>query len=832
MSRITLFAEVLLPLPVPGTFTYRIPQEMNEEVMPGKRVVVQFGKKKIYTGLVQTVHEKVPTDYTPKYLLSVLDPKPVVNQLQFGFWNWMSEYYMCHPGEVMNAALPSALKLASETRIVQHPDFNGKTDHLNEKEYLVAEAIDIQKTLTISEVSRIVEYKKVIPLIKNLIEKKVVLVEEELKDRYQPKVESFVSLTEAYRDEKKLQHIFDELEKRAFKQLELLMTYMRITGSQPADTASVKRPDLLKMANATPAPLTALVKKGVLEITDKESSRLEEHEALTDPSSIILTEQQQSAFARIKSLFKEKKVVLLHGVTSSGKTEIYIRLIDETIRHGKQVLFLLPEIALTTQIINRLRKFLGDKVGVYHSKYNEFERVEIWNHVIKSGDETAGGSDKYRVILGARSALFLPFNNLGLVIVDEEHDTSYKQFSPAPRYLARDAAIMLAHMHNAPTLLGSATPSVESYFNAGTGKYGLAELTERYGGVQMPEIVVADLKNETRRKLMKAHFSSLLVKNMEEALEKKEQVILFQNRRGFSLRLECEQCNWLPSCKNCDVTLIYHKYNNQLKCHYCGYSTRVPERCPECGYTGLKMKGFGTEKIEDDLAIIFPKARIQRMDLDTTRTKNAFRKIISDFEEQRIDILVGTQMVTKGLDFDNVSIVGILNADNLISYPDFRSFERSYQLMAQVSGRAGRKQKRGKVIIQTYNPHHAVIRYVIDNQYEYMFRSQVQERKQFKYPPYFRMIEVQVQHKDPDFVNAAANDLAIALRRILGKRILGPEFPMVSRIRNQYLKNILIKLEKTEKTAEMKRRIAEVIDAFNTRSQYKAARVVVDVDQV
>jgi len=830
MDRITLFAEVLLPLPLPGTFTYRIAMEMNNDVARGKRVVVQFGRKKVYTGIVQSVHQNIPQNFIPKYILAVLDPTPVVNSIQLKFWDWIAEYYMCHPGEVMNAALPSALKLASETRIVQHPDFDGKTDHLNEKEYLIAEAIDIQKTLTISEVSRIVEYKKVIPLIKNLIEKKVVLVEEELKDRYKPKVESYVKFTGEYLDEKNLQQLFNDLEKRAFKQLELVMTFIRMAGSKGFQEAQISRPELLKMGNTTPAPLMALVNKGVFEIVEKVSSRLEQFEAQSSVESIQLTEKQQTSFDEIKQGFGEKDVVLLHGVTSSGKTEIYIKLIHETINRGKQVLFLLPEIALTTQIINRLRKFFGDKVGVYHSRYNEFERVEIWNNVIKSGDEAIETNQKYQIILGARSALFLPYSNLGLVIVDEEHDTSYKQYAPAPRYLARDAAILLANMHGAKTLLGSATPSVESYFNATFNKYALVELNERYGGVQMPEILVADLKNETRRKLMKSHFSSLLIKNIEEALAKKEQVILFQNRRGFSLRLECDSCNWLPTCKNCDVTLIYHKYNNQLKCHYCGYSTRVPERCPECGFTGLQMKGFGTEKIEDDLAIILPKAKIQRMDLDTTRSKNAYQNIISDFEERRVDILVGTQMVTKGLDFDNVSVVGILNADNLISYPDFRSFERSYQLMAQVSGRAGRKSKRGKVIIQTYNPNHAVIRYVIDNNYQDMFRSQVQERRQFRYPPYFRMIELQLQHKDVNFVNAAANELAAALRKLFGKRILGPEYPMVSRIKNMYLKNILIKLEKTDKAREMKKQIATTIDFFNTQSQYKAARVVANVD--
>lgn len=830
MERTTLFVDVLLPLPVPGAFTYRVPHEMNDDLLQGKRVVVQFGKKKIYTGIVKSVHEKVPQNYVPKYILSVLDATPVVNDLQLKLWQWMASYYLCHPGEVLNTALPSALKLASETRIVQHPDFNGKTDHLNEKEYLVAEAIDLQQSLTISEVSRIVEFRKVFPLIKNLIEKKVVLVEEELKDRYQPKKETLVRFTPEYGLEEKLQQLFDDLEKRAYKQLELVMTYIRMSEVRTKSITEVKRSDLLKMSNAGAGTLEALVKKGVFEVIEKTTSRLASFDAQSHPGSIDLTHSQAKALEEIRKGFSKTNVTLLHGVTSSGKTEIYIKLIQETIQQNKQVLFLLPEIALTTQIINRLRKFFGDKVGVYHSKYSEFERVEIWNNVIKSGEEAQLTNKNYQVIIGARSALFLPFNNLGLVIVDEEHDTSYKQYAPAPRYNARDAAIVLAMFHKAKTLLGSATPAIESNFNALAGKYTLVELKERYGGVQMPEILAADLKHETRRKMMKAHFSSLLIKNMETALANREQVILFQNRRGFSLRLECDTCNWLPVCKNCDVTLIYHKFNNRLRCHYCGYSERVPERCPQCGSTGIKMKGFGTEKIEDDLAIIFPKHKIQRMDLDTTRSKNAYRNIITDFEERRIDILVGTQMVTKGLDFGNVSVVGILNADNLISFPDFRSFERSFQLMAQVSGRAGRDKKRGKVIIQTYNPHHAVIRYVMQNDYMAMYLSQMQERKLFKYPPYYRLIELQLQHKDPNMVNNAASELAGHLRRILGKRVLGPEYPLVSRIKNLYLKNILIKLERTEKLEEMKKHLADAIDFFITQSQFKAARVVIDVD--
>lgn len=832
MDRITLFAEVLLPLPVPGTFTYRIPFELNNEVEIGKRVVVQFGKKKIYTGLIRTVHENVPHDYVPKYILSVLDPFPVVNPVQLRFWDWISTYYMSFPGEVMNAALPSALKLASETRVVQNPDFDGNTTNLNEKEYLIAEAIDIQKTLTIDEVSRIVEFAKVIPLIKNLIEKKVILLEEEVKERYKPKVETFVRLAPEYRDEEKLRHIFEELEKKAYKQLEILMTFLSLVKDIQGEKAQLKRAELLKAAKATSPQLNALEKKGVFETFDKITSRLVDYEAETAVDSIVLTEKQQEAFDSVQKDFEKKNVVLLHGVTSSGKTEIYIRLMDEVIKAGKQVLFLLPEIALTTQIINRLRKYFGDRVGVYHSKYNEFERVEIWNKVIKKhGDEPLDDS-KYQIVLGARSALFLPFSNLGLVIVDEEHDPSYKQYSPAPRYSARDGAIVLAQMHGAKTLLGSATPSVESYYNATFGKYGLVALTERFGGMQLPEIQVADLKSEKRRNMMKSHFSSLLIKNIEEALEKKEQVILFQNRRGFSLRLECDSCHWMPTCKNCDVTLIYHKKNNQLKCHYCGYSTRVPDRCPTCGHTGLMMRGFGTEKVEEELAIIFPKASIARMDLDTTRSKNAYQRIINEFEEQRVDILVGTQMVTKGLDFDNVRLVGILNADNLISYPDFRSFERSFQLMAQVSGRAGRKNNRGKVIIQTYNPYHAVIRYVIDNSYDFMFRSQLQERQKFRYPPFYRIIELQLQHKSENVVNMAATELATGLREHLGDRVLGPEYPIVARVKNLFLKNILIKIERSGDVPKLKDLIKNEIDFFLTQSPNKSARVVVDVDPV
>ena len=829
MERITLFVEVLLPLPVPGTFTYRVPYELNDQVGKWKRVVVQFGKKKIYTAIIVNITEKAPDKYSVKYILSIIDQKPIMNEIQFKFWKWISSYYMSEIGEVMNVAIPSALKLASESNVVLNPDFDGNYDILPEKEYLIAEALDIQKKLSVTEIENIVGQKKVIQLLKSLIEKKVILMEEELKERFKPKKETFIRLNENYQSDEKLQILFSELEKKAFRQVEVLMAFISLSGfSQNAKNNTIKKSQLLnKVKNGTGA-ITSLVKKDVLESFQSVVSRLEDASAKDEVKNIILTEDQQKALDETQIGLDNNQVVLFHGVTSSGKTEIYIKLIEEAIQQGKQVLYLLPEIALTTQIIFRLRKYFGDKVGVYHSKYNEQERVEIWNQVKK--DKSSNG--KFQIVLGPRSAMFLPFTNLGLIIVDEEHDYSFKQFDPAPRYHARDAAIYLSGLHKAKTLLGTATPSLESYFNAKTGKYHLVELSKRYGDIQLPEVFVADIKKETMRRTMKSHFSSFLLSHINEALEKKEQVILFQNRRGYSLRLECDTCNWMPECKNCDVTLIYHKHNNQLKCHYCGYSRRVPERCDSCGSTHIKMKGFGTEKLEDELAIYYPDARIKRMDLDTTRSKHAYQNIIHDFENGRIDILVGTQMVTKGLDFDNVSIVGIMNADNMISFPDFRSYERSFQLMAQVSGRAGRKNKRGKVIIQSYNPYQSVIQDVINNDYTSMYKSQLLERRNFKYPPFNRLIHLSLKHKDARRLNDGARELAIILRGKLGNRVLGPEYPVIARIKNLYIKRILIKVEKNEHLLENKNQILQLLDTFRSLPLYKSIRIQIDVDPV
>jgi primosomal protein N' (replication factor Y) len=828
MERKTLFVEVLLPLPVPGTFTYRVPFDLNDQVEKWTRVVVQFGKKKIYTAIIINIHQTPPNQYSVKYILSVIDQQPIMNPIQYNFWKWIASYYMSEMGEVMNVAIPSALKLASESNVVLNPDFDGNYDILPEKEYLIAEALDIQKKLSVTEIENIVEQKKVIPLLKSLIEKNVILMEEELKERFRPRQETFLKLTPEYKNEKKLQELFSRLEKKAFRQVEVLMAYISLSGFGMEKEKPVKKAKLLgKVKNGTGA-IQALVKKQVLESYQSIVSRLEDASAKEKVEDIELTEEQHRSLSEIQEGFKKEQVVLFHGVTSSGKTEIYIKLIEEAIKKGKQVLYLLPEIALTTQIISRLRKYFGDKVGVYHSKYNEQERVEIWNQVKKEDPS----DKKFQIILGPRSALFLPFTNLGLVIVDEEHDYSFKQFDPAPRYHARDAAIYLANLHHAYTLLGTATPSLESFFNTQTGKYHLVALTKRYGGIQLPEIFVADIKKETRQRTMKSHFSSFLMKHIDEALEKGEQVILFQNRRGYSLRLECDTCNWMPECKNCDVTLIYHKHNNQLKCHYCGYSRRVPERCDSCGSTHLKMKGFGTEKLEDELAIYYPDAKIKRMDLDTTRSKFAYQNIIRDFENRQIDILVGTQMVTKGLDFDNVSIVGIMNADNMISFPDFRSYERSYQLMEQVSGRAGRKNKQGKVIIQTYNPYHSVIQDVIAHNYHSMYQSQILERRNFKYPPFYRLIHLTLKHKDARVLNEGARELAVILREKMGNRILGPEYPLIARVKNLYIKRILIKLERNENLNTNKEQILGMLDTYRSLPLYKSIRIQIDVDPV
>ncbi|MEO5642055.1 MAG: primosomal protein N' [Bacteroidia bacterium] len=820
MSRVDYFVDLILPLSLPNLFTYRIPQELNGKVRPGMRVVAQFGKNKLYSAIVWKVHETAP-DYTTKYIDSLLDENPVVTGIQLNFWEWMSHYYLCAKGDVMTAALPSGLRLTSETRIVLNANWEGDRKQLDDEAFAICEALDVKTTLTLEDISAILDRKTVYPVIRKLLEEGVILVYEEIQQRYQAKYETYVRLSDEFSGEEKLKVVFGQLEKRAFKQVQLLMAYLHLSAHHSKNPKAVRKIDLLKSSGSGESALSSLIKKKILFLEELEVSRL----ILKESANKILTlsPHQEKAITAIRAAFEQKEVCLLHGVTSSGKTEVYIRLISEQIEKGKQVLYLLPEIGLTTQLIIRLQKHFGEKVLVYHSRFNENERVEVWNEVLKQNPV---------VVIGARSSIFLPFDKLGMVIIDEEHDSSFKQHDPAPRYNARESAIWLSKLHGAKTVLGSATPSVETFHHAKNGRYGFAELTERYGGTSLPEITVVDIKELSRKRLMKSHFSPYLIERIETAMINKEQIILFQNRRGFAPSIECQECGHIPQCIRCDVSVTYHKNSNQLRCHYCGWTTAPPTQCSACGSTELKMKGFGTEKIEEELQLILPSAKIARMDLDTTRGKFSMQHLVNDFEAHKIDILVGTQMVTKGLDFGNVSLVGILSADQLMNYPDFRSFERAFQLMAQVAGRAGRRDKVGEVIIQTFNPTHPVIECVIGHDYGTMYNTEVTERLEFKYPPFYRLIRLSLKAKDHVLLDNGAAYFAERLRTHFGERILGPEFPPVGKVRDEFVKNILIKIEREANSTKMKEILGREILLFRTNADFKKVRVVADVDPV
>ena len=828
--RVTHFADVLLPLPLPALFTYRVPYELDDAVAFGKRVIVPFGRSKLYSALVVHVHENAP-QVTAKYILDVVDDRPVISERQFQLWQWMADYYLCTLGEVMAAALPSALKLASETKIHLHPNFSGDVSTLNENELHITEALAYREAMTVDEISKTVNIQKVIPIIKSLVDKKVVVTDEEVRNPYKAKKETYVRLGDEYASEEAFMALLDQLNlsTRTSGQADGLLAFIMLTkGAKGYDfSARVPKAQVVNSSALTPARLQTLLKKGFLKTEEVVISRLTDFSSRETADNIQLSDPQQKAFQQIHEQFKHFPVVLLHGVTGSGKTEIYIKLIDEVLKQGKQVLYLLPEIALTSQIVNRLRKYFGEKVGVYHSRFNEYERVEIWNRVLEQ-DSDKDISSKYQLILGARSALLLPYQNLGLIIVDEEHDASYKQQDPAPRYHARDCAIVLANMHKAKTLLGTATPSLESYYNVKQNKYGLVELKQRFAQSKLPDIWVVNMIEARKQHQVQGVFSDFLIERIGEALDKKEQVILFQNRRGFAVRMICNTCQTMPTCKYCDVTLTYHKKTGLLKCHYCGYAIAVPHECPTCHSTDIEMKGFGTEKVEDTLAEIFPQASIARMDLDTTRSKNGYQQIISDFEQHKTDILVGTQMVTKGLDFDRVSVVGILNADALISFPDFRSFERAFQLLAQVSGRAGRKEVPGKVVIQSYQPEHPALKYVETNDFMAMYNSQIAERKEYHYPPVTRLVKVTLKHPDEKVVTTAAQTLAVPLREAFPGHVLGPQAPLVSRIQNYYLEDFWIKLAKDSQLETHKAKLLKILQKF--QQDHKTVRVVINVD--
>lgn len=813
-ERETLFVEVILPLSLAINYTYRVPFELNERVAVGKRVVVQFGKHKIYTALVKNISNQPPEVYEAKYIIDVVDEQPVITEKQFQFWDWITSYYLCNEGDVMSAALPTGLKLASETILVLRDELPTELN-LTEKETLIVSFLHKQPRMTIDEVVELLGQKTVYPIINSLIGKEIIYIAEEVIEKYKPLLKSFISINPFYKEEENLKELFAVLEK-APKQLDALLAYLKLAKTE----TQIPKTQLLEESSCGQGALKSLIDKDIFNVEKRQVSRLSNGEDEFEVN-FKLSEAQAKAFDDIDKQFEQKDVVLLHGVTASGKTQLYIKLIEKAIASGGQVLFLLPEIALTTQIVERIKRYFGDKIGVYHSKFNDNERVEIWNKVLDGS---------YQVILGARSAVFLPFNELKLIVVDEEHESSYKQHEPAPRYQARDASVVLAQLHQAKVVLGSATPSIESFYNATSNKYGFVVLNERFGGVQLPIQEVVSIAEETKRKKMTSYFTSVLIDNMTEALENKEQIILFQNRRGYATILICATCGYAPKCVNCDVSLTYHKTSGKLHCHYCGYHQSSINICPACGSVHIEQKGFGTERIEEELSLIFPDVKIARLDLDSTRTKNGMQQIISDFQDKKTQILIGTQMVAKGLDFDNVSLIGVINADTLLNYPDFRAFERSYQLLAQVAGRAGRRDKQGKVCIQAYDDSHRIIKQVIANDYAQMYADEMEERKQFNYPPFTRLIFINVKHKDANVLNIAAQQLANALKAQLGNRILGPEQPLVARIRNYYIKQIIIKTEKSAAIQKVKTVLKDTIQNFNAQKDFKSVITQIDVD--
>lgn len=815
------FADVIIPLALPRTFTWSVPPNLVENIKPGCRVEVNLGKNKKYAGIVKRLHHEKPEFIDAKDVLNLLDVEPVVFDQQLKLWEWMASYYMCTEGEVMAAALPAHFKLSSETILIYNEEYGDDFSSLDHDEYLVAEALLIKKELKLQEVQQILDSSHVYPVINRLIQKKVCHVWEALKQTYSAKKETFVILNRQYDNEEELAKLLNEDKKlqRAEKQMELLLSYLHLSKTE----GEVTKQELLKKSGATDAQLKGLVDKNIVWLEKRNIDRLR-YLPKDIKVDFELSAAQAKAFNEIQQSFQTRQTCLLHGVTSSGKTNIYIKLIEEHIRQGRQVLYMLPEIALTSQIIRRLQRHFGGYIGIYHSKFSQNERVEIWNKV-KSGE--------LKVILGARSSVFLPFTGLSLVICDEEHDNSYKQQDPAPRYHGRDAAVWLSGLFNAKVVLGSATPSLESYYNAIQQKYSLVELAERYGDVQLPSVEVIDTKKIEQKDRSKVMLSPQLVAAIHETIAKNKQVILFQNRRGYTPYQICNICGWVPQCKYCDVSLTFHKFSNKLLCHYCGTTYPPVITCAACGNHSFKEKNFGTEKIEEMLQETFEKAKVARMDIDTVRGKNAHDVLIQQFEQRRIDILAGTQMVVKGLDFDNVDLVGILDADGLLHFADFRVNERGFQLMEQVSGRAGRKGALGKVLIQTSQPAHPVLLYVQHHDYKKMFADELEKRKQFFYPPFSRIINLSFKHKMKAIVENAAHQFAAALKNKYGNYLVGPAEPVVGRIRNQYLMELLLKLPKDRNLLiQCKKDLLEQVAILHNEKRFRSVVIVPDVDVV
>jgi primosomal protein N' (replication factor Y) (superfamily II helicase) len=813
------FVTVIFPLALPKLYTYSVPEALAEDVKVGMRVEVPL-KNKLYSAIISELHDALKLEYKTKPIIAVLDKTPLVTDLQLKLWIWMAEYYCCTIGEVMNVAMPAGLKLESETRVVFNGEMDDITEDLNDDEYLVAEAVSIQNELTILQIQDILNKKTIFPILRSLLDKRIISIKEELIEKFKPRMVNYMTLLEPYRSNSdRLTQAFD-LVTKSEKQTKALLAFVQISRNK---NFTIPVSDICQLAGVDSSVAQALAKKDIFIIEKKKLSRLASKE--TDEKSLEplkpLSEQQISALEEINIQFDKNKPVLLHGITGSGKTRVYAELILNNAQCGKQTLYLLPEIALTTHMVERLKAMFGVEVLVYHSRMNNQERVEIWNAVLLGA----------KIVIAARSGLFLPFSNLGLIIVDEEHDPSFKQNEPNPRYNARDAAIFMSHFTQANIILGSATPSLETYANAQNDKYGLVEMNDRFGQSVLPSIRIVDLKPEYKDKRFKGTFSKDLIAAIEDALVNKEQVLLFQNRRGYSPTLNCQVCGWNADCVNCDVHMTTHKAVNELRCHYCGSRAKIPKQCPACGNHDLLEQGFGTEKIEEELKELFPSALIGRMDMDTAKTKLAYENIINDFEERKIDILVGTQMITKGLDFDNIALVGVLNADSLLRYPDLRANERAFQLLTQVSGRAGRRAKKGNVIIQTYNPEHPVIIETMHHLYDRFFMRESDERKMFRYPPYFRMIQIELLHKNAGTVAHASSVFAQNITKLIGNRLIGPAIPPIARIRGHYINTITIKMEKDPKVVH---KIKEIILAEKEKLKLipacKSVKVIIDVD--
>lgn len=810
------FIDVVLPIPLEKKFTYAITNAEANFLKPGMRVAVPFGKNKIYTSIVINIHQTPPDAYEAKDIFQILDETPIITELQLKHWEWVADYYMCTLGDVVKAALPSVFLLESETLVVANREFEKENVVLNFEENIIVEALTKKTHLSVSDIMKLLNKKNVFPILKKLIEVKAISLEEEIFEQYQPKLDTHIVLGNQFRDNSEgLQSLLSTL--KSEKQRNLLMAYFtEIVGKK-----SIKKKDLLAKSGVSEAVLKTMIKNQIFELQYLQVDRVSfESENQQIP---ILSSDQETAYKEIQTAWLTKSTCLLHGVTGSGKTAVYIHLIKEQLQLGKQVLFLIPEIALTTQLINRLKVYFGDYLSVFHSKYTLNERAEVWVNLLNQ-------KQKAQFIIGTRSAVFLPFTNIGLIVVDEEHETSYKQFDPAPRFNARDTAIVLANYFNAKLLLGSATPSLEVYNKTKINQYGLVKLDRRFGNVLLPKIELVDIKEKHKKKLMTGHFSDTLIEAIKNTLLANEQVILFQNRRGYAPLIECNTCGVSPQCPNCDVSLTVHQLKNQLRCHYCDYNRAIPKQCDACGSIELDSKGFGTEQIENELIAIFPEYKIGRLDLDSTKGKHGFEKIINAFQNGEIDILVGTQMLTKGLDFGNVGLVGVMNADNMLNFPDYRAHERSFQLLTQVSGRSGRSKKQGLVLIQTFNPYHQILQQVTTHSYDQMFTEQLTDRRNFLYPPHYRIIQITLKHKDFVVVNDAAHWLGKSYKNAFQKNLLGPTVPSIGRVRNLYIQQLIIKIPPKQSIADTKIHIKKVMNLFQTIGRFKSVRINIDVD--